>query len=185
MTKSPIICYVCFNVNETSTETKTAERFWTDTENDEFNPNLALVRILQKRGFAISIGHPKSGLDDAVSISASSDASRIFEQISNIPEVDILTKVFSLHVPTEPEVDSCDWDDETKIKVRAFHWQRREQLCKRLAKKEDLLEANKAKKRAEKLLGKLRPLEPKDVHSLVEKVVDRELASTLKSISKA
>ncbi len=108
-------------------------------------------------------------------------AGRVFSS----PEGVALRSAFS-GIDAEPNVNICRWDEDTKSRVSAFYF---DQHALFLAQKDskrfklpgehrhiqEIVETLQGL--AEMLRGDLKPLTQKDIGSLVEQIVDRELTS--------
>lgn len=157
------------------------------------NLSFVLPQILVEKGIPISISEFEEG--HFVKVYASLVGKSILEKLEEIPEIDAINGALSGTVVSEIDIEDCNWDESTKIRVEAFSWQSRADFFQKMAesvnptrstharqrKQEDEEEAQKAQTKAKELLKDLPPFTPSDIHSLLEEVVDRVLAQTPKS----
>lgn len=162
---------------------------WTNTLKSDTNSIYVLAQILVQRGFPVSISQIATDvngniLSDTVAIYARLEGLSALNKVSDTPERRALYQATSpISGFGEPIVDECEWDDETKIRVKAFYWQNRMKHYQKYAKKfkadKKEFEAEVKKSWAEVVkLGRPIPLTPDNIRSILEEVVDRELASS-------
>lgn len=178
------------------------ENFWYNTEKIDTNPILILAEILAERGSDVLI------LDNAttsygerltshVAIQATPEGARLLNKILDTPENRALCH--TILTRTEPDVGSCQWDEETKRRVLAFYWTDQARFLEEYANGIDpvaAIDVKRAKKnikdywiaraqehkvKAQELLGSLEPLTPDDIRALIGEVVDRVLAQPAES----
>lgn len=158
--------------------------------------NLLAAESLVRQGLPVQI------VDDAVDMFGKSEpayraiysedlkAKSLYSRITRTPEVTALREVVGLIVlkREEPDVDSCAWDDSTKVKVRAryhavsaryyrdltFERKRRD---KTFSDADDEQTAHKHEETIKNLLPEgMSHLTSKEINILVDQVVERELS---------
>ena len=90
------------------------------------NPRLILCEKLIERGYGFRIDPPRrpdgSRMSGYVAIYESGNCYRDFCRVAQDPEFGVLLKAYDLrrYVGSVPQMDHCEWSDQTKKKVTAW-----------------------------------------------------------------
>ena len=176
--------------NSQPTEGQELRSHLLDTANEPINPVLILAEILAKRGYSIQVEEQLEGESkdegNKVAVFVGGEAKGVFEKTVSTPEILSLHTVLKggdfISVLLTPN-DRILFDPQAMKKLRALNLMKLASKL-RLSGGDNDPTAKHAEKRAREQLNRglfrkpLRPLDVSDMKSLVEKVVDRELAST-------
>lgn len=157
------------------------ETFWTNTPKSDNDPILILAQTLARRGFGILISEqaisPKGKkVSGYVAIHFTDPEARsVAEKLIKTPEIDILYVAYRGSLATLVFPPDINWDEETKVRVELYYLKQQEKSSKELGVRSAV---RITQFRVRELLERHNPspLNVDDIRSLLEEVVDGELA---------
>lgn len=173
---------------------------WSNVDNRQTEPSLALAQVLNERGLDVHIREPYVlPAERYAGVHASSENQTLLHRLTATHELRALSiaddGVTTPKTMLNQYLEHCWWNKETQRRVKAFYWQnlanyhqgvadgidthpsykfhKPQDRTKKAERHQRQAEENRGKER--EILGELQPLTPEDVRSLVVKVVEREL----------